>query len=136
MPPKWAATPATRDWSLGADRTDFQTKAAGGFIETDAACQILVTAFSAPVPAGMTNEAWLAAYIAPDSSGARTTACTSIDKWEAITVDGKPGQFNPDACDASQAFVFIGDRVHVFSTWRPNRVGLLKAFLSTVRFRT
>jgi hypothetical protein len=55
-------------------------------------------------------------------------------EWEAITVDGQPALFNPDACDASQAFVFVGDRAYVFSVWREDQQALLKAFLSTVRF--
>ena len=134
-PSGWTATQATRDWSLEADRIDWQTKAADRFISTDAAYQIGVTSFSAPVPAGMSNEDWLAAYTAPQSDGAPTTGCTPIDQFEAITVDGQPGLLNPDACDASQAFVFIGDRVYVFSAWRPGQVSLLKGFLSTVRFQ-
>ena len=58
-----------------------------------------------------------------------------IGEWEDITVDGQPALFNPDACAASQAFAFVGDRAYVFSVWRDDQVDLLKAFLSTVRFR-
>ena len=134
-PPTWTATPATSDWSLEADRTDFLTKAADRFIEADAAYGIGVTAFTAPVAGGMSNEDWLAAYDAPKSDGSPTTGCTPFDKFEAITVDGRPGLLNPDACNASQAFVFIGDQVHVFSAFLPDEVPLLKGFLSTVRFR-
>ena len=133
-PSGWTATQAT---TTGRSRPtgSTQTKAADRFISTDAAYQIGVTSFSAPVPAGMSNEDWLAAYTAPDSDGAPTTGCTPIDQFEAITVDGQPGLLNPDACDASQAFVFIGDQVYVFSAWRPDQVPLLKGFLSTVRFQ-
>ena len=133
VPPKWTVTPATSDWSLEADRTnEMLTKAADNFLDPG---RLIVTAHSATVPAGMSNADWLAAYNAPDSSGALTTGCTPIDKFEAITVDGQPGLLNPDACDASQAFVFIGDQVHVFSAFLPDEVPLLKGFLSTVRFR-
>lgn len=135
-PSGWTATPATSDWSLEADRTtDWAAKAADQFLDTAAAYGIGVTAFTAPVPAGMSDEDWLAAYNAPYSDGSGPTGCTPIDQFEAVTVDGQPGLLNPDACDASQAFVFIGDQVHVFSAWRPDEVPLLKGFLSTVKFQ-
>ena len=82
----------------------------------------------------MTNGDWLSAYVAPGATGAPTTGCTPIADWEAITVDGHEALLNPNACDASQAFVFTGERVHVFSVWRPDKTPLLKTFLSTVKF--
>ncbi|HVQ23393.1 MAG TPA: hypothetical protein VMT36_08975, partial [Candidatus Saccharimonadia bacterium] len=100
------------------------------FIDHDASYQIAVQAFSTPVPAGVSNEAWMARFDVPFEG------CTPLplDEWEAITIDGQPAMFDPDACDASQAHVFVGDRVYRFSVWRGGQEPLLKAFLSTVRF--
>ncbi len=129
IPPNWTADAATRDWSLEADNE--VTPAADNFVDKrPGVYQIGVQAFSTPVSAGTTNEEWIAA-----TTGSMP-GCTPlpIDQWEAITVDGQAAMFNPDACDASQAFVFIGDRVYRFSVWRGGQQPLLKAFLSTVKF--
>jgi hypothetical protein len=129
IPPTWAATPATRDWSLEID--DEVTTGADFFVEPTASYHVAVQAFSAPVPAGMSNEDWIAQFNVPSGN-----CPLPPEEWEAITVDGQPAVFNPDACDASQAYVVLGDRVYRFSVWRADQQALLKAFLSTVRFHS
>jgi hypothetical protein len=131
IPPTWTPTPAIRDWSLEA-ATEVDP-GADHFIESAAAYPIGVQAFSAPVPANTSSEEWIAALIPPDAT---YEGCTPmrIGDWEAITIDGRAALFNPDACSASQAFAFVGDRAYVFSVWREDQQALLKAFLSTVRF--
>ena len=128
IPPTWTATPAVRDWSLAIDNE--ATTGADVFVDVNAAYQIAVQAFSTTMAPGTSNTDWIA------SVTGSYNGCTPlpIDQWETITVDGQQAMFDPNACDASQAFVFIGNRVYRFSVWRGDQTALLKAFLSTVRF--
>ena len=128
IPPTWTAEPATRDWSLEIDNE--VTTGADHFIDkAPGVYQVGVQAFSTPVPSGMSKAEWVAQFDVPFEG------CTPLPpaQWESITVDGQPAMFNPSACAASQAYVFIGDRVYRFSVWREDQQALLKAFLSTVR---
>jgi hypothetical protein len=131
-PPTWRAEPATRNWSLKVDRGKTVNPGTDHFIGGPDGNQIGVTVFSALVPAGTSNDDWIAAWIASGSD----YSCTPTVQWEDITVGGQPAKFDPDACNANQAYVFIGDRAYVFSIWRGNQAPLLKAFLSTVRFHS
>jgi hypothetical protein len=132
-PPTWTVEPATRDWSLEDDRTDWVGHGvADGFLGVAAGLVTRVTAFADDVPPGMSEDEWLAAYYV--DAPAR---CGPSDDVRAISVDGHPGRFiNAAACDdAAQAFVFLDGRVHGFAIWRPDQEALLEAFLSTVEFQ-
>ena len=132
-PPAWTVEPATRDWSLKNDRTDWVGHGvADGFLGVAAGLTTRVTAFAEDVPPGMSEDEWLAAYYVDAPAG-----CGPTDDVREISVDGHPGRFiNADACnDAAQAFVFLDGRVHVFAVWRENQEALLEAFLSTVEFQ-
>jgi hypothetical protein len=94
----------------------------------------LASEWSVPIPAGTSNEAWLATYQEPFND------CQTNVK-EAGTVDGRPATIS-HTCGESHAFVFTGDRVYVFAVWTPNDTRLsasagskdpmLDAFISTV----
>ena len=144
VPASLTATPATRDRTLDADKTNDQLRA----------------------PTSSSRKAWrtrspykhfrrLYRRACRTRTGSRRLPRRTKAALRSQSTNGKrspstgmPAMFNPDACDASQAFVFIGDpsireapllgqrRVYRFSTWRGDQPPLLKAFLSTVRFHS
>lgn len=129
-PQSWSAEAATRDWSLEADRTDWKGyEVADRFLGTYDLQTVLVTAFAADVPSGMSDDEWLTAYCESSFQGAGFLP--------GIMVDGRRGVIAASyACsDAPHVFVFNEGRVHVFAVWRENQQALLEAFLSTVRFQ-
>lgn len=135
-PPTWRATSATRDWVFATDANDFLTTAADQFVDPAASYQILLTTFAVDVPKGTSDDQWLTAYF--NKSDAGNVPCgVTIDTLVPTTVDGRPGRVrNSPSCSDSQAFVFIGNRVHVFGVWRSDQEPLLRAFLSTVTFQS
>ena len=125
-PADWKAERATRDWVLATDRgSNLLDGQADGFIGGPDGDQTRVANFAADVPAGMSEDAWLASYYA---GGAY---CPTTPTFVPITVDGHPGRL--DTCFDAQAFVFVGQRVYAFSIWRTEHQPLFRAFLSTVR---
>jgi hypothetical protein len=137
-PPAWVAQPATRDWSLEADRTDwvgfdvadrFRGSAEGGL-------DTLVTAFAVDVPTATSEDEWIAAYSEGLKTDAGQSCADSYEELPPVSVDGHAGILRvSDPCNLAQAFVFIDGRVHVFAVWRPDQEALLEAFLSTVEFQ-
>jgi len=129
-PPTWAATQATRNWDFAKDRLALGATAPGGavdvFVGGPNANQTAVFGFATDVPAGTSEDAWLASYYA--GSG----FCPTMPTFVPITVDGQPGRLDP--CYDAQAFVFVGTRVYVFVIFRTEQQPLFRAFLSTVRF--
>ncbi len=135
-PKDWVERPATRDWTMAEDRVNYLTSAAEGFEAPD--YQNYASAFSANIPAGSSKDAWLATY------EDQFNECESITT-ETGAVDGHAATIRR-GCGESQAFVFIGDRVYVFSIWSNNdrrisdpalasvKEGLLDAFILTVHF--
>jgi hypothetical protein len=127
-PPTWAATQATRDWNFAKDR--LASPAPGGaldvFLGSPSGIETAVFGFTADVPAGTSEDAWLASYYA--CSG----FCPTMPTFLPITVDGHPGRLDP--CYDAQAFVFVGNRVYVFVIFQKEEQPLFRAFLSTVRF--
>ncbi len=85
-----------------------------------------VLGFAADVPAGTSEDAWLASYYAGSAF------CPTMPTFVPITVDGHPGRLDP--CYDAQAFVFVGNRVYVFVIYQTEMQPLFRAFLSTVRF--
>ena len=128
-PPTWAATQATRDWVSTTD----PVASPGPGKDLDVFLGIppngpetAVFGFAADVPAGTSEDAWLASYYAGRNY------CPTTPTFVPITVDGHPGRLDP--CYDAQAFVFIGNRVYVFVIFRTEQQPLFRAFLSTVRF--
>jgi hypothetical protein len=133
-PPTWSATPATRPWVLATDAATNTTTAADHFIDPTATYQILLTAFAADVPAGMSEDEWLTTYFTTADAGLGDCGVT-VAALVPTTVDGRPGRIrDSSACSDAQAFIFIAGRVHVFGIWREGQRQLLEAFLATVKF--
>jgi hypothetical protein len=125
-PPSWSEDLATRDWALATDRgSNLQDGQVDGFLGGPDGGQVRVTGFAANVPAGTSEDAWLTSYYA---GGAY---CATTPSFVPMTVDGHPGRL--DTCFDAQAFVFVGQRVYVFSIWRQEEQPLFRAFLSTVK---
>jgi hypothetical protein len=130
-------TPASRDWSIEKDGAMFTTidtfmqaaEATDLVVMGPDGSKIAITGFAAAVPAGMSEDDWIAAY---NTAQNRPSRCTTAIDWRPITVDGAAGRLDP--CGDAQAFVFRDGRVYVFSIWQPDHVALLEAFLSTVRW--
>jgi hypothetical protein len=127
-PPTWAATQATRAWVSATN--PLAAPAPGGaldvFLGNPNGLQTAVFGFAADVPAGTSEDAWLASYYAGRSF------CPTMPTFEPIIVDGHPGKLDP--CYDAQAFVFVGKRVYVFVIFQQQEQPLFRAFLSTVRF--
>ena len=136
IPANWTATAkqSTRQWSLAVDQFDFLTSAADSF-----GSDPHVTVFAVDVPAGTSNDAWIASYYGPDAKG-------SPDPCQHVPVDlatkqvnGHPvvfwNELDGAQCAGTSAFVFIGNRVHVFTIGRAGQQPLFEALLSTVKFQ-
>lgn len=129
--------PASRDWSLENDGEMFTTietaertfQATDLFVMGPNDNQIAVTVFAAPIPAGTSEDEWIASYY---EASAVPPQCSALTSARPITVDGVAGRL--DTCSDAQAFVFRDGRVYVFSVWQPDHEALLEAFLSTVKF--
>jgi hypothetical protein len=113
--------PATRDWTMATDRTDWQSTAAERFV---AAPNLLVTAWSIPIPIGTSLNAWITQYCGgcPVELGAA----------QPVDVDGHPGKLLKSADDV-QAFVAAGERIYVVAAWRGWATPNLLAYLSTMK---
>lgn len=136
-PPSWTVEPATRDWSIDSvDRLNWMGFAvADRFHDSAPSFAVLVTAFADDVPAGTSEDEWIAAYLEP--AGEPVEGCGNLSEdVRTITVDGRSGTLvNDQPCSATMAIVFSDDRVHVFAVWRENQEALLDAFLSEVEFQ-
>ena len=127
-PPTWAATQATRDWVSATD--PLASPGPGGVSDVflgnpPNGPETGVFGFAADVPAGTSEDAWLASYYAGRNY------CPTMPTFVPITVDGHPGKLDP--CYDAQAFVFVGNRVYVFVIFRTEMQPLFRAFLSTVK---
>jgi hypothetical protein len=127
-PPTWAATQATRDWVSATD--PLASPGPGGVSDVflgnpSNGPETGVFGFAADVPAGTSEDAWLASYYAGRNY------CPTMPTFVPITVDGHPGKLDP--CYDAQAFVFVGNRVYVFVIFRTEMQPLFRAFLSTVK---
>ena len=132
-PPTWAATQATGAWDFSKDRLRLPAAAPGGVWDVllgnpPNGPETAILGFAADVPAGTSEDAWLASYYAGGSF------CATIPAFVPITVDGHAGRLDP--CYDAQAFVFIGHRVYVFVIFQTKMQPLFRAFLSTVKFPT
>jgi hypothetical protein len=134
-PPTWHVDAvATRDWVLATDRLASPADGMGGSADKligpysgpEGGDSIAVTGFAVEVPAGTSEDDWLASYYADKAF------CPTLPTFLPITVDGHPGQLDP--CYDTQAIVFIGSRAYVFAIHRPASRAIFNAFLSTVRF--
>ena len=127
-PPTWTKTQATRVWDVATN--PLVAPAPGGALDVFegnwSGVDTAVLGFAADVPAGTSEDAWLASYYAGRNM------CPTLPTFVAIVVAGDPGQLDP--CYDAQAFVFVGHRVYVFVIFQQNEQPLFRAFLSTVRF--
>jgi hypothetical protein len=135
-PPTAVLYPASTDWSLDLGGDD-RWMASDTFVMGPDGSQVAATGFAADVPAGMTQDEWIAAADWGDSDD----PCRASETWETVMVDGHEARFNQqpgaaegNGCEATIAYVFIGDRVYVFAEWLGEFPELLRGFLSTVRF--
>jgi hypothetical protein len=136
IPATWTANAkqSTRQWSLAVDQYDWLTSAADSFGPDPH-----VTVFAVDVPAGSSNDAWIASYYVPDAKGS-PAPCQHVPVDLATKqVDGHPVAFwnelGAGDCGGTQGFVFIGNRVYVFFIGRAGQQPLLEALMSTVTFR-
>jgi hypothetical protein len=132
-PPTWAATQATRAWDFTKDRLRLPEAAPGGVWDVLLGSppngpETAVLGFAADVPAGTSEDSWLASYYAGGSF------CPTMPAFVSITVDGHPGRLDP--CYDAQAFVFVGHRVFIFVIFQTQMQPLFTAFLSTVKLPT
>jgi hypothetical protein len=132
-PEGWTAVPASRDFVLESDRLNPDEFVSDDFIDrrvTDSA-QILLSAFAATVPEGMSATTWIDAYQAPEAGD--TSGCKQLSaQMTPIDVDGHSGLLATN-CRWSEAFVLVGNRMYAFTVWRPGQGALLDAFLATVQ---
>jgi len=136
IPALWTANAkqSTRQWSLAVDQYDWLTSAADSFGPDPH-----VTVFGADVPAGTSNDAWIASYYGPDAKGA-PDPCQHVPVDLATKqVDEHPVAFwnelGAGDCEGTDGFVFIGNRVYVFFIGRAGQEQLFEALMSTVTFR-
>jgi hypothetical protein len=133
-PANWPAQHSTRQWSFAVDQKVFLTTAADSF-----GMDPRVTAFAADVPAGTSNDAWIASYYGPDAKGTPDPCQHVPVDLGTKQVNGHPVVFWNEvvagSCEGTSAFVFIGNRVYVFTIGRAGQQPLLEALMSTVKFR-
>jgi len=136
IPALWTANAkqSTRQWSLEVDQYDWLTSAADSFGPDPH-----VTAFAVDVPAGTSNDAWIASYYGPDAKGSPDPCQHVPVDLGTKQVDGHPVAFwnelEGTSCGGTWAFVFIGNRVYVFTIGRTGQEPLFEALLSTVAFQ-
>jgi hypothetical protein len=95
---------------------------------------ITITALAAPIPDGVSEDAFINDYLAPPPGP--TPTCFGIEPNPTpIVIDGRPARRTTgcgDATDALSAFVVVGDQMFVFSISDATKVELFDAFLSTI----
>jgi hypothetical protein len=136
-PADWTETRSTMDWTTGSPQWN-----QGGTNQTPTAStdQLVgpgnLPTFgvrSMPLPGGMTEAAWIAAYTADAAANCYPPQAD----WEPTLVDGHSAAIAYGRCfNFAEAIAFVGGRVYVFSledTSPPGDPRMLKAFLSTVR---
>src|SRR4051794_1435717 len=129
FPAGWSATPASRTWSLDADRADWSGPGSDHFVGDGGGQSVLLTAFSVGVTDATSLSDWVAAYMEPPG----TLGPCRVSTPAPISIDGHAGLTTDTTCEDSEAFVRVNDRVYVFSVWRSGERPLLEAFVSTVR---
>lgn len=72
-----------------------------------------ILATSAVLPVGMTEDAWIAAYQAPQVAEAGRACIPERSAWEEVTIDGRLGGLYV-GCSFVEAMVFVDGRVYVF----------------------
>jgi hypothetical protein len=107
-PSAWTVTPATKSWTSG-----YETETYSDHIGTAPR----IDGTSTKLPAGMTFDAWFAAY---DADRVLGTACGAPSRNEDITIDGAVGHLDIH-CSATylEAVVPKGGRVYVFTMFAP-----------------
>jgi hypothetical protein len=133
-PADWEALPSSKDWTMEADASNWLTSASDHFLGSYAGQTVLVTAFAANVPSGVSSDEWIADYRShgyPYEGHTEAVCVPPLDEWEPVIVNGQAARIS-DNCGDSDAFLFVGSRAYVFTIWRPDMGSLLKAFLSTV----
>jgi hypothetical protein len=92
------------------------------------------------LPRGMTEDAWIAAYQAPQVEQAGRACIPERSRWERITIDGRSGGVYV-GCLFVEALIFDGRRIFIFnyingadvqSSVATNGRDLLEAFVDTV----
>jgi len=151
-PPTWTATPATRAWDdqrSAASQFEGSDQIGGSsaYVLSSAGYLISFTAFAADVPAGTSEDRWMADYYAGGPWMAPGCYEYADAEQRPISVDSHRGTMivGDTGCGAS-AFVFVDGRIHVIGLeahdraalkpeWQTLRTALLQALLGTVEFR-
>jgi hypothetical protein len=151
-PPTWTATPATRAWDYqrsAASQVEGSDQFGGSsaYVLSSAGYLISFTAFAVDVPAGTSEDRWMADYYAGRPWMAPGCHEYADAEQRPISVDGHRGtMLVGDTGCGDSAFVFVDGRVHVFELeahdrpalkpeWQTLRTALLESFLGTVEFR-
>jgi hypothetical protein len=137
-PVDWVESPATRAASM-QDLTDGDESVLDILDMGDGE---RLVGFSMPVPAGTTQDEWLAAY-RDAVGGRRGPGCIPLrSRWETVPVGSATGGLY-SGCSIVEAISFVGDRVYSFHIELPagtqiqdEQRTLLRLFLSTIRFRS
>jgi hypothetical protein len=124
-PPSTRPIPATRDWSLAADRLDWQSTAAERFPAADGS--LLVTAWSVPAAPATSLDDWLRAYCGGN------TCQTLITQAKPIEFDGHPGKLIVVTNDSVQAFALVDGTIYAIAGWRDWAEPNVRAFASTLQ---
>jgi hypothetical protein len=132
-PAGWTVTPGSGHWSLTNQpdaATDILADPTGPML---VCCHVPnFMGYEAPVPAGMTPQAFIAAYAPVVNASACYPPPSAIVQ---ATVDGHPAEIAYGGCVSqyffAEATVVIGNRVWFFDLHGPDR-SLILSFLSTV----
>jgi hypothetical protein len=155
-PPTWTVTPATRDFEIDQrsaapqyEESD-QFGGSSAFVFSYGGYRISFSAFAVDVPAGTSEERWMADYYAGRLPGMAPGSCEYADaEPRPISVDGHRGtMIVGDAVCGDSALIFIDGRAQVFELgaadrilpaqlpeWRTDKTALLQALLGTVEFQ-
>jgi hypothetical protein len=135
-PGDWKAVAATAPASL-ADLTNAVNAAYDHFTKADGTKPGIIGTSTA-LPAGMTEDQWIAAYRAPVVAQFGEACFPPRTAWESVTVDGHPGGLYT-GCSYVESTTFVAGRAYVYTVdlglggqASDETRQLLRAFLSTV----
>ncbi len=87
----------------------------------------------------MSGGDWIATYLGSAPGSSPNPCSPTPSEGGPILVDGHPATFWTEretvGCGGTYAFVPVDTRMYVFVAWRNGNEGLVKAYLSTVRFQ-
>lgn len=135
-PSGWMTSPASEDWAGQTSYEMWASTADAPWADKtfSSTWGITMTALAATIPAGVSEDAFIATYLAPPSGP--TPTCFAIPaNPTSIVIDGHPARRTTNCGDqttAISAFVAVGRRMFVFGVSDANRLAVFDAFLSTI----